>query len=382
MIAFKNIPGNALQKTLLLRQAAEKQVSHAQLFAGPIGSANLFMALAFAKYLLCEKREEEDACGTCRSCKQFSNTGHPDFHLVLPTPAPTPSDVMDERLHITHAHKFLEIVRKNPYLSLETWGKILNLENKQLIIPNNESLVLNKQMSLQSYQGANRVILVWLPELFNETSGNKLLKMIEEPPLGAIFLFVTHAVDNILLTIKSRTQVLNFRAHQKEEVKQFLTQTMQVPVQFAEDLADTYEGSIAAALYAIEYAPIIQNQTQNFAHWMRLAFKADTNELINFSETIGSLGKYEILDFLKHTQELISRGVLFDVDPLFADALTRGDDSFNFGNFSKHLNYVNIPKIQELLEDACMDLSHNANKKLLMLDVSLKLSKIIRQKPA
>jgi DNA polymerase-3 subunit delta' len=381
MISFKNIPGNALQKELLLRQATEKQVSHAQLFVGPAGSAVLFAALAFAKFLLCENRGAEDSCGTCRSCKQFSNSGHPDFHLVIPTPAPTPSDNIDERLHITHAHKFMDVVRKNPYLSLDAWSKILSLENKQLIIPKNESSVLSKQMSLQSYQGANRVILVWLPELFNETSGNKLLKLIEEPPLGAIFLFVSHEMENILLTIRSRTQAIYFKAHTKEDVKTFLKETAQIPEDFAADLADAYEGNIAAALHAIEHSQTIQNLTNEFATWMRLCFKGDVIELLGFSEAIGSLGKYEILDFLYHTQELLSRGVLFDVDPTFANGLTKENSGFNFGKFSKHLNYINTPKIQELLEGACFDINQNANKKVLMLDVSLKMAKLIRQQP-
>lgn len=382
MLNFENIPGNTRIKSLLLNQAARGQVSHAQLFSGPMGCANLFTALAYAKLLLCDNREATDSCGKCKSCKQFDNSGHPDFHLVIPTPAPPGNPVQpDYALHTKSANAFIEAVRKNPYLSSDEWGQLLALDNKQLLIPSNEALVLTERLSLRAYQGGNRLILIWLPELFNPTSGNKLLKLIEEPPPGAVLLFVSHAPEEILQTIISRTQAVEFKSHTVQECAAYLIATKQVSEETAFSFSTTYEGNIAAAVYGLENKERITGMTSLFARWMRTCFKGDTNEILAVSEQIGGEQKHACMDFLGHTMEILSRGVLFHTDPVFANGLTKDVVDFNFEKFTHHLNHINIPKIQELLEQAFYDVENNSNRKLTLLDCSFKLAKFIRQKP-
>src|SRR5512133_4061555 len=81
---FSQIPGQKEIKAKLLRTVKEERVSHAQLFAGPEGCGSLALALAYARYINCENRHEEDSCGVCKSCLKYEKLIHPDLHFVFP----------------------------------------------------------------------------------------------------------------------------------------------------------------------------------------------------------------------------------------------------------------------------------------------------------
>ena len=81
---FKDVIGQSSIKKRLIQEVQEGRVPHAQLFTGPEGVGKLPMAIAYARYLLCKDRREEDSCGECQSCRMFNNLSHPDLHFVFP----------------------------------------------------------------------------------------------------------------------------------------------------------------------------------------------------------------------------------------------------------------------------------------------------------
>src|SRR5690606_31374139 len=81
---FKQVPGQKEVIARLIRSVKEERVSHAQIFTGPEGCGSLAIALAYAKYISCEDRTEDDSCGKCRSCVKYEKMIHPDLHFVFP----------------------------------------------------------------------------------------------------------------------------------------------------------------------------------------------------------------------------------------------------------------------------------------------------------
>jgi DNA polymerase-3 subunit delta' len=81
---FKEIPGHAEVKERLIRSINEERVSHAQLFLGQSGSGSLALAVAYAQYLNCTNRIENDSCGECSSCRKYNKLIHPDLHFSYP----------------------------------------------------------------------------------------------------------------------------------------------------------------------------------------------------------------------------------------------------------------------------------------------------------
>lgn len=81
---FSQIPGQKEIISKLIRSVREERVSHAQIFTGPEGCGSLAVALAFAKYISCENRNDHDSCDVCRSCVKYEKMIHPDLHFVFP----------------------------------------------------------------------------------------------------------------------------------------------------------------------------------------------------------------------------------------------------------------------------------------------------------
>ena len=202
---FKQIVGQDAIKQRLITSVKENRVSHAQLFLGPGGSGSLPLAVAYAQYLSCENKLEEDSCGECSSCRKYQKLMHPDLHFSYPFFAKHKEDTA-----ITFIEQWREAFTTNPYLSLDTWRDYLDAENKQANINIAECHQIIKKLSFKPFESAYKILILWLPEYLDK-EGNALLKIIEEPQPNTLFILVAQNQDQILNTILSRTQI--GRAH-------------------------------------------------------------------------------------------------------------------------------------------------------------------------
>ena len=218
---FKEVLGQEKLKELLLHSVREGRMHHAQLFLGPKGSANLALALAFAQYVGCVSKQQDDACGTCPSCIKQMKFVHPDLHFVFTVA--TTTKVKAKPISKNFLTEWRSLLDENPYFSLFYWLKHIGVENKQGRISVEESAHILKDLSLKPYESETRMILIWMPEKMNIQAANKLLKIIEEPPQKTLFLLVAESTDNMLATVLSRTQLLKVPRHSDEEVLNYLT---------------------------------------------------------------------------------------------------------------------------------------------------------------
>src|ERR1700753_2650407 len=215
---FKHIAGQAAVKQRLVNSVNENRVSHAQLFLGPAGSGSLALAVAYAQYLSCENRQDDDSCGECSSCHKYEKLMHPDLHFSYPFFAKHKEDSA-----ITFIEEWREAFLFHPYFTLDIWRGYLDVENKQSNINIAECHQIIKKLSFKPFESAYKILILWLPEYLDK-EGNALLKIIEEPQPNTLFLLVAQNQDQILNTILSRTQLVKIPALENSDIENYLVQ--------------------------------------------------------------------------------------------------------------------------------------------------------------
>ena len=198
---FCDIIGQETEKRQLRQAVLEGRIPHAQLFAGPAGVGKLALALAYAQYVSCPNRDEHDSCGTCPTCLQFNKLQHPDLHFVFPIIKGDDGDVCD-----AFADKWRGLLTEQRYFDIDDWYRVLGTETKQGMIYEKESGEIMRKLSLKSFSGGYKIMIIWQPEKMNATCANKILKLLEEPPTKTLFLLVSEHPEQLLSTIISRVQ--------------------------------------------------------------------------------------------------------------------------------------------------------------------------------
>ena len=372
---FNEIIGHTETKALLLRAVQTNHLAHALLFDGPAGSANLALALAMAQYVNCEDKQPQDACGRCASCAKIQKLVHPDLHMVFPVANLAKGKTSEA--YLTDWRKFL---LDQPYRTLSEWLESTGADNKQGNISAEEARNILQKLSLKAYEGAYKIMLIWLPELMNVTSANALLKVLEEPPAQTLFLLVTNQPDKLLITILSRTQRVAVRAFTDEEVATYLRQYLNFDETTARRMAYLADGNLAAAL-SLSRDESAQDSSSDrhtwFADWMRTCYRQDLISLVKQADQFDGFSKEKQKGLLDYSIRLYRDLFLWQQG---AGALLRlPDDEMAFvKNFAKILTIDHIERIVADLNEAAYHLERNARAKMIMLDMSLTFSRLIR----
>lgn len=374
---FANIPGNEKEKSALLYQAREGRVSHAQLFLGPEGSAKFALAWAFAKYLLCENPQSNDACGTCPACHKVGKLVHPDLHFVFPVVLSADKDdkvkSSDDRLI-----QWNDFVLKNPYFSLNMWQEFTESLGKEPVIGVEESRSILQKLSLKSYSGKYKLMVVWLPEKMNQAAANKLLKMLEEPPEETLFLLLCDSMENILPTIISRTQMLKISPFTSDEIAGYLESHFSADPSVSYSIAGLAQGSMVEAIQMITGDENQHVYFDLFVKMMRTAYAANGLDLMSVSEEIASLNKEQQKNFLRYGLHLFRESILLNYMKGELVNLRNEERAF-LDKFARFINNQNIVALNEEFNKAHYHLERNANAKVLFTDLLIKLTKLIRK---
>ena len=371
---FNEIIGYDATKEALLRAVETNHLAHALLFDGPTGSANLALALALATYVNCEDKQQVDACGRCASCAKMQKLVHPDLHLIFPV-ANIASKGKTSEAFLVDWRKF---ILENPYRTLPEWLDSIDADNKQGNITAEESRNILQKLSLKAYEGAYKIMLIWLPELLNIASANALLKVLEEPPAQTLFLLVTNQPDKLLITILSRTQRVAVRPFTDDEVAMHLRQHLNIDEAKATRVAYLANGDLSAAIRLAKHedgdGP---NQHAWFAEWMRLCYRQDLIQLVKQADQFDGFSKERqkgLLEYGLHTCR-----DLFLWQQGAADLLRLPDTELTFiKNFAKVLTPDHVERIVADLNEAVFHLERNARAKMILLDMSLTFSGLIR----
>jgi DNA polymerase-3 subunit delta' len=371
---FKEIIGQDSIKKQLIKTVQENRISHAQLFLGPGGVGKLALSIAYAQYINCEDKQEEDSCGVCKSCKKFQKLAHPDLHFVFPVKkaSQVKPETSDDYIEL-----WRETLTENPYISPNQWYEKLELENKQGIIPTSESSNIIRKLNYKTFEAAYKVMIIWLPERMHQSAANKLLKLIEEPPPNTLFLLISENSDLILPTILSRTQNIKVPKIDDQSMFNSISDHFGFDNKKAQEIVHLANGSYQHALSYIKTSSEDNENFNRFVELMRLSYKKDVPEILGWVDNIASLGRERQKIFIQYAARMVRENFILNLDLEKIAYLTEDEKSFST-KFSQFINSKNASKIYEELNRAYRDIQMNAHSKTVMLDLSIKLMRLLR----
>jgi len=368
---FSQIPGQQNIISKLIQTVNNDRISHAQIFAGTEGGANLALALAYAKFINCEDRQEYDSCGKCKSCVKYEKMAHPDLHFVFPVIKKEKDPVSDDFIA-----EWREFAGKTPFFTINNWFDHIGVGNSQGMIYVSEAAEIIKKLSLKTFESDYKIMIIWLPEKMNDTTANKLLKMIEEPPAKTLFLLVSNEPDKVIPTILSRCQMVKIPKFNDEDVETYLIENG-IEKEKAAGMSHVANGNIVRAIELCRNESATLENLEKFRELMRFAWKRDVLSLINWSETIASTGRELQKEFVSYSLRILRENLMLTLrqEKVF---LTSEETGFS-KNFHSFITEKNIYFLTDEFNLAYAHIEANGNSKAIFLDLALKVTKVIRQ---
>ncbi|RRJ94178.1 DNA polymerase III subunit [Flavobacterium macacae] len=380
---FSEILGQDHIKSHLTKSADLGRIPHAQLFVGPEGSGTLAMALAYSQYVLCknfggENSGENEACNI-----KFKNISHPDLHFIYPTVST--EDVKTKPKSLDFLADWREFILKNTYGGLFDWYKQLGVQNKQGLIRVEDAQEVLKSLALKSFEGGYKIMIVWMADKMNIEASNKLLKILEEPPEKTLFILISDDEESIIQTIRSRCQVLHFNGIPEEIIAEALVSRENMDPREAKKLAHQSQGNFSKALHLLYEDSEEQPFEEWFVLWVRAAFRAKgnasaINDLIAWSEQIAGLGREAQKKFLHFCIEMFRQALLLNYQSSSLVYMEPKVEKFKLENFAPFVNGNNIQDIFKELSEAVYHIERNGNAKIILTDLSIKLTRLIHKK--
>ncbi len=375
---MKEVLGQDPLKRNFLQSHAENRVAHAILLAGPAGYGGLPLAIAFARYLACTDKRVDDACGECPSCSKYNGLVHPDLHFVFPVNNGTKN--IKDPVSDDFIHEWRECVLGNPYLTTNQWYSHIGIENKQGFISVKESGSIIRKLALKTYESDYKLIIIWLPEKMLIAASNKLLKTLEEPFSRTVFFLVTEHPEKLLPTIISRTQVLRLQPLAVSLIQQAVQQEFSLADEDARQIARISRGDyhVARSLAtAREEAPV---NFELFKRFMRGSYGYRVQEISTWVEEMAAAGREKQKEFLSYALGMIRENMLLSLVPGKTEELNclTAEEAEFCSRFSKFIHAGNVHKVSDELTAAYRDIEDNGNSRIVLMDLCLKVSGLIR----
>ena len=380
---FSDILGQHHIKAHLTKSVDAGRIPHAQLFVGSEGSGTLPMAIAYAQYILCQNTNAENTGGNAACNLKFEHISHPDLHFAFPV---TTNDKVKRHPVSSHfLEEWRQLIKEQPYGNLFDWYKLLGVDNKQGQIGVDEAHDIVKALSLKSYEGGYKVMLIWMAEKMNTACANKLLKLIEEPPDQTIFILVAEDEEQLISTIRSRCQALHFPPLSEVVIADGLVENYSIDMALATKIAQQAHGNYNKACDLV-YQDSEDIQFEKwFVFWVRSAFKAKGNksaihDLISWSEEIAKTGRETQKQFLLFCINYFRQALLLNYNADSLVYLEPKSPDFKLEKFAPFVHDANIMDISKELQDAIYHIERNGNSKIILTDLSIKLTRLLHKK--
>ena len=402
---FKEIIGQTEVKQQLVELVQHNRLSHALLFLGKEGNGSLQLAIALAQYLTCEKANPKkqipgshislfgeislssnksvgtpsqqpatsnDSCGICSSCIKASQLIHPDIHFSYPVVTkksgspPISTDYISE---------WREFIKNYPYGNVYDWLQFIGAENKQGNITAQECNDIIRQLNLKSFESEYKILVLWMPEyLGNE--GNKLLKLVEEPPPNTLFVLVAENESLILPTIVSRCQLIKIPALETIDVQEALVNRHKTSAEIARQAAGVSEGNYREALQLVQHAD--EDWQSLLREWLNAILKTGPVAQTKWVDEISRLGREKQKQFLRYFNHLLEQAIRFK---LMGDNIYLPETERDFANRLNRIAGIAQQKAMiEELDKATYYIERNANAKIQFHALTIKLYHIIQDK--
>ncbi len=391
---FKDIVGQQAVKQHLIEMVEQNRLSHALLFLGKEGSGALPLALAFAQFVVCQPAPSPvvedlfggmsaleskptyispDALSTQENFIRAENLVHPDLHFTYPV---IPRKPGDKPKSSDYGSEWREFIKTSPYSNAYDWLQFIGAENKQGNITADECNDIMRQLSLKSFESAYKVLVLWMPEYLGK-EGNKLLKLIEEPPANTLFILVAEDEENILPTILSRCQLVKIPRLEIKDVEAALINRANASPEIAAQVAAISDGNYREALQLLQHNE--EDWQSLLKEWLNSTLRGGPIKQVKFADDVSKLGREKQKQFLRYFNHLIGQSIRIKVLGTNAFAIAESER-----DFAQRLNKIaSVSQQQAILEEldkATYYIERNANGKLLFLALTIKFYHILQNK--
>lgn len=391
---FKDVIGQPGVKQHLAEMVEHNRLSHALLFLGKEGSGALPLALSFAQYIICHKvaKAEDagpslfgeaveprlmpiDSCGECPACTKAAGLVHPDVHFTFPVVTKKPGT---PPLSADYISEWREFLQQYPYGNVYDWLQFIGAENKQGNITAAECNDIIRKLSLKSFESPYKILILWMPEYLGK-EGNKLLKLIEEPPTNTLFILVAENEEQILSTILSRCQLVKVPALEASDIETALQSRNGTPPEAAKRTAAIAEGNYREALHLLQHAD--EDFYNLLRDWLNAAVRNRPIAQVKVVEEIARLGRENQKQFLKYFTHLLQQAIKLQVLTGTPREERLAALSPNEQDFAQRLNKAagleQQQAIVEELDKAAYYIERNANAKILFHALTIRLHHIV-----
>jgi DNA polymerase-3 subunit delta' len=390
---LSEVIGHEKLKQQLVEMVQHQRLSHAILFVGPEGAGALPLTIAFAQYIVSIPNSNVDASGAdlfgapeptspkvyspeeiagLPAYNRSSQLMHPDLHFSFPSITEKPGS---KNLSANHIEAWREFINGYPYGNVFDWLQSINAENKQGNISADECAEIIKKLSFKSFESAYKVLVMWMPEYLGK-EGNKLLKLIEEPPDNTIFLLVANSEEQILPTILSRCQYIKVPRLTKDEIEQALIQKGNIEPTKAAQIAAISDGNYREALHLVQHSD--SDFLTQIREWLNAILKGGPLAQMKWVEETSKMGREPQKQFLKYFNNLLEQSIRLKIlgnelnlDPTLKDFALRINKIAGIGQ---------LEAIIEELDKAVYHIERNANPKMLFMALGIKFYHIIQNK--
>jgi len=373
---YHQVIGQESLQAQLSELVQQNRLSHALLLLSKEGSGALPLAISFAQYLVCEtvaSKGGNTPCGTCPACHKATQLIHPDIHFSYPTVTKKTGEKPLATDFIADWRSFIQL---NPYGNLFDWIEMIkSKENSQGKITSEECNDIIRKLSLKSFESPWKILIMWLPELMGN-EGNKLLKLIEEPPVNTLLMLVSENESQLLPTIVSRCQLIKVPALQTATIEKALIERNNTPAALAAQLAPLSEGNYREALQLVQHAE--EDWQLLVRDWLNAILKTGPVAQTKWVEEISSLGREKQKQFVRYFIHLLEQALHLRI---------RGSEhliSEKERDFAERLNKIAGIEQQEAmvgeLDQAHYQIERNANAKILFHALTIRLYHIIQDK--
>lgn len=369
---FSDITGHTEIIGSLRDLADSDKIPHALLFSGISGIGKFRLARAFSQYIHCKNRKDGDSCGVCPSCLQHQKHNNPDLHFIYPVLKKDGVKISKDLIDL-----WKEMLDDNSYMPPEKWNELLKAGNSQPMIYVEESDDIITRASLSSYQEEYKIFIIWLPERLRTEAANKLLKIIEEPFEDTIFILVSNDDSRILPTILSRTQRYNFKPLSEKELEEMLIKRG-ISKDAASEAARISEGSLEKAEEIAGYPEELNEFRNLFIEIMRAAYILKAKALKDLSEKAAAFGREKLIRFLTYCARMVRENYIYNLSVPSLVLMTAEEENFSI-KFAPFIHDGNVERLQKEISRASRDIERNGNSKIVMFDLFLLFSRLVRQ---
>jgi DNA polymerase-3 subunit delta' len=399
---FKDVLGQDDVKHHLVEIVKHNRLSHALLFLGKEGSGALPLALAFSQYITLLPNlnrptpaesslfgdapaeivlpvSHEEADNWMQKQTAFSkadNLVHPDIHFSFPVITKKPGTPPLSADYITEWREFMQ---QYPYGNIYDWLQFIGAENKQGNITAHECNDIIRRLNLKSFESGYKILVMWMPEYLGK-EGNKLLKLIEEPPPDTLFILVAESEDQILSTILSRCQLVKIPVLEANAIETALINKAKVQPDQAKQIANISNGNYREALHILQHAD--EDFSNLLRDWLNATLKNATIIQVKCIEEIARLGRENQKQFLKYFTHLLELAIRLQVLPEsnklnVINALSSAERDF-VPKLNKVMSLAQQEAIAEELDKAAYHIERNANAKILFHALTIKIHHIVK----